>query len=488
MKRVVALLPVLVALQVGVSPALAWTWPVAGPVLRPFVLGDDPYAAGQHRGVDVGAPAGEPVRAPESGTVSFAGTVPGGGRTVTVRTEDGYSVTLVHLGSIAVAPGAVVAEGNALGTVGPSGDPEHTIPYVHLGVRLTADPTGYLDPLGLLPASAGEPVPEPAPAPTPEPPRVPAVPAEPVPTAAEVVPAAPESKSEAEPKPVAVSAPASQPAPVPMAASQPPQPLPLQEPAAQEARPPAVRPPEPEPVVTQLPTAMEPVSAVTSSAPVRGTRPQVEEAPAAVPKAHGPEGLAAPAPAEHRPDERRRSRGMDAGGAGSTDPAGSEPGATPASTPRMAAASSEADDSRPGRRGLGVALAAAAALAFALAGRAFLVVRRRELGDALAADRPSAVLLDGGRPATEDAQPARLAEHDALVLDRDLERILLGEAEPLADLDRDDDASELVDVPDDPARSCNSFRAPGCAHRFRSPRHSGAGRISVRKPAGPFLV
>ena len=62
MKRLVALLPVLIALQAGVPPALAWTWPVDGPVLRPFVLGDDPYAAGQHRGIDIGATAGAAER------------------------------------------------------------------------------------------------------------------------------------------------------------------------------------------------------------------------------------------------------------------------------------------------------------------------------------------------------------------------------------------------------------------------------------------
>ena len=71
MKSLALLLPVLVALQVGVQPALAWAWPADGPVLRPFVLGDDPYAGGQHRGIDIGAPAGTPVRAPISGSVSF---------------------------------------------------------------------------------------------------------------------------------------------------------------------------------------------------------------------------------------------------------------------------------------------------------------------------------------------------------------------------------------------------------------------------------
>src|SRR4029079_15287520 len=68
----------------------AWTWPVQGRILQKFVLGDDPYAAGQHRGIDIGAGAGEPVFAPASGTVSFAGTVPVSGKVVTIQTADGY--------------------------------------------------------------------------------------------------------------------------------------------------------------------------------------------------------------------------------------------------------------------------------------------------------------------------------------------------------------------------------------------------------------
>jgi len=80
MKGLALLLPVLVALQVGVQPALAWAWPVDGPVLRPFLFDHGhPYASGQHRGVDLGAPTGSAVLAPTEGVVSFAGTVPAGG-------------------------------------------------------------------------------------------------------------------------------------------------------------------------------------------------------------------------------------------------------------------------------------------------------------------------------------------------------------------------------------------------------------------------
>jgi MYXO-CTERM domain-containing protein len=134
--------------------AYAWSWPVQGPVVQPFVYEEShPYASGQHRGVDIGADAaGETVQAPAAGTVSFAGTVATNGKSVTIETVDGYSVTLTHLGSIAVAEGATVAEQETIGTVGPSGTPEVGGPYVHLGIRLTADPNGYVDPLTLLPA------------------------------------------------------------------------------------------------------------------------------------------------------------------------------------------------------------------------------------------------------------------------------------------------------------------------------------------------
>src|SRR5688500_943899 len=141
MKRVLALLPVLFALQVGVSPALAWTWPVDGPVLRPFTFDpDDPYAGGQHRGIDVGAPSGAPVRAPAAGTVSFAGNVPGGGLTLAVRTADGYSVTLVHLGASGAARGTTSREGDAVGPVGPSGQPGLRAPEAGVAQPTAEDP------------------------------------------------------------------------------------------------------------------------------------------------------------------------------------------------------------------------------------------------------------------------------------------------------------------------------------------------------------
>jgi hypothetical protein len=149
------IVPVVVFL-VWTPAAYAWSWPVEGPVLQPFAYDEShPYASGQHRGVDIGADStGETVVAPAGGTVSFAGVVPVSGKTVTIETSDGYSVTLTHLGSVSVAKGATVAEGETVATVGPSGTPELDGPYVHLGIRIAADPNGYLDPLTFLPPVA----------------------------------------------------------------------------------------------------------------------------------------------------------------------------------------------------------------------------------------------------------------------------------------------------------------------------------------------
>ncbi len=151
------------------ATAYGWTWPASGEVLEPFVFGGDPYAGGQHRGVDIAGEQGSFVLAPASGDVAFAGTVGSNGKVVTIETTDGYSVTLVQLGSFSVRKGDTVREGATVGAIGPSGTPEHEVPYVHLGIRVTSDPQGYVDPLTLLPPRAAPAPPPPPPSPAPPP-------------------------------------------------------------------------------------------------------------------------------------------------------------------------------------------------------------------------------------------------------------------------------------------------------------------------------
>src|SRR5947199_2630423 len=133
MRRLMVVLLCALALP---ASARAWTWPVDGPVLRRFVFDRaHPYAGGQHRGVDVGGPEGAGVHAPADGTVTFAGSVPGGGKTIAIETPSGYSATLLHLGSIAVRRGAAVSEGAVVGTAGADA-------FVYFGLRFSADPQG----------------------------------------------------------------------------------------------------------------------------------------------------------------------------------------------------------------------------------------------------------------------------------------------------------------------------------------------------------
>lgn len=201
--------PVLLASFAAMATAAIareWIRPVDGSVIRPFWVGADRYAAGQHRGVDLAAAPGSRVRAACGGRVSFAGGVPGGGRTVSVRCGS-LVATYQHLGSVAVERGQVVMAG---GRIGRSGEARPG-PHVHLGARVAA--TGeYRDPVELFADGPDGPIaPVPvlrrAPPPRPAPGARPLGPA-PAPVRARaplVLPVAPRAAPAAAPAPSAAS-------------------------------------------------------------------------------------------------------------------------------------------------------------------------------------------------------------------------------------------------------------------------------------------
>jgi hypothetical protein len=164
------------------SPTWAqWVWPLRGEVITQYSNGDDPYASGRHRGIDIAGEVGQPVVAATGGTVRFAGTVGSSGLTVSVRSLDGFDTSYLHLSSASVREGQSVGTGDRLGAVGTSGARSAERPHLHFGVREAGTRHAYRDPLSLLPALAapgesplGAPLPQPAPA-TPAPSPMPAL-------------------------------------------------------------------------------------------------------------------------------------------------------------------------------------------------------------------------------------------------------------------------------------------------------------------------
>lgn len=137
------LLLVLLA-TLAVTPATAearWRWPVRGDVVTPFVTAANPFAPGQHRGIDVAARPGASVIAPCSGTVRFTGRVPGRGHGVTIACGN-LIATVLELATTTVRRGTPITAGTRIGTVAAS--------HVQLGARQVGRRHGYIDPLTLL--------------------------------------------------------------------------------------------------------------------------------------------------------------------------------------------------------------------------------------------------------------------------------------------------------------------------------------------------
>jgi murein DD-endopeptidase MepM/ murein hydrolase activator NlpD len=110
--------------------------PVDAPLADLFRPPATPYGPG-NRGVDYATPQGTLVRAAAGGVVVFAGQV-GGSLHVVVLHDDGIRTTYSFLADIAVHRGDRVAQGQPVGTSGPS---------LHFGAR---QGDAYIDPLGLF--------------------------------------------------------------------------------------------------------------------------------------------------------------------------------------------------------------------------------------------------------------------------------------------------------------------------------------------------
>lgn len=99
-----------------------------------------------HHGVDLFGPRGTPVLAVATGTVIESGWNARGGHRLWLRDATGTTYYYAHLDAFTAAAreGARVHAGQPLGTLGSSGDAEHTPPHLHFEVHPAAlAPLGY---------------------------------------------------------------------------------------------------------------------------------------------------------------------------------------------------------------------------------------------------------------------------------------------------------------------------------------------------------
>lgn len=133
----------------GAEPAPGhYDWPLAGEpaVLREFEAPPAPWSPG-HRGVDLGATAGEPVLAAGAGVVAFTGWV-AGRPVVSIDHDDGIRTTYEPV-EATVTAGTAVRLGAVIGQLHPAGAAHcETEDCLHWGARIGDDT--YLDPLSLL--------------------------------------------------------------------------------------------------------------------------------------------------------------------------------------------------------------------------------------------------------------------------------------------------------------------------------------------------
>ena len=307
--RLLVLAASVAAVLVAAPTARAdWVWPVQGDVITPYRNGDDPYAAGQHRGIDIAAPVGTPVVAAVGGEVRFAGTAGSSGLTVSIRSADGrFDTSYLHLSARSVRKGDRVAAGDRVGAVGTTGTRSATAAHLHFGVRDAGSRHAYHEPLAFLPPAPTGPEHRPAPEHRPEPehPRPP-----PVPTPAPA-PAVPEPAPGPEPAPVAPN-PGRVPEPAPRARPTRPVPRPLPRPRSHPR-------PLPRGLPSQAPTPRNVPHAAPHRAPQLGPAPR--GAPAGAP-ADGGRARSSPQAGANRPAPHAPGPAHDraAGEPGTTGP------------------------------------------------------------------------------------------------------------------------------------------------------------------------
>ncbi|MFO7779135.1 MAG: peptidoglycan DD-metalloendopeptidase family protein [Nitriliruptoraceae bacterium] len=118
-----------------------YAWPMCAPVTSEY----GPRWGRIHRGIDLGAGTGTPIRSIQAGTVIFAGWQGGYGQITLIDHGDGMVSAYAHQSRFAVGQGTRVSRGQVIGYVGSTGN--STGPHLHLETRVggsAVNPRQYL--------------------------------------------------------------------------------------------------------------------------------------------------------------------------------------------------------------------------------------------------------------------------------------------------------------------------------------------------------
>lgn len=117
-------------------------WPVMGPITSSFGQREDPVLGNGegefHKGLDISAANGTPVRATADGVVKTAQMENGYGRAVVLDHGHGVETLYGHMSGFAVMTGQTVVRGQVIGYVGHSG--RVTGSHLHYEVRIRNTP------------------------------------------------------------------------------------------------------------------------------------------------------------------------------------------------------------------------------------------------------------------------------------------------------------------------------------------------------------
>jgi murein DD-endopeptidase MepM/ murein hydrolase activator NlpD len=130
----------------GAASGSEWVKPVSGRVTSEF----GPRWGTQHKGMDIAAATGTPVRAMSGGVVRRADWNGGYGNAVVIDHGNGISTLYGHNSALTVKAGQRVNPGDVIAKAGSTGD--STGPHLHLEVRVNdkqVDPRPWLESRGV---------------------------------------------------------------------------------------------------------------------------------------------------------------------------------------------------------------------------------------------------------------------------------------------------------------------------------------------------